>query len=187
MDVKLGSLEQSLMLTVLRLGERAHGLAIREEMKGTGGRDVSPGAVYTVLDRLEKRGFVASWISDETPESGSYHRRERRVVEVVGVERGVALAQVERRVLRVVAHVVVVRLQQREEREGLAAAAVRLGAAARAKVEEAKLRVEGILPEAVVAPRDQRGVERLLLQPREVAQHRRTDTAIQSPRAQTQR
>ena len=75
MQNKLGAFEQCLLLTVLRLGDRAHGLEIRQEMMVTGSRKASPGAIYTVLARLESRGVVESWISDETPESGGRKRK----------------------------------------------------------------------------------------------------------------
>ena len=44
MPAILGELEQLLMLTVLRLGDHAHSVAVRQDLKERTGRDVSPGA-----------------------------------------------------------------------------------------------------------------------------------------------
>jgi DNA-binding PadR family transcriptional regulator len=72
---QLGELEQLLLLTLLRLGEQAHGGEIRELVRERTGRLLSPGAVYTALDRLERRGFVASRLGEPTPERGGKRKR----------------------------------------------------------------------------------------------------------------
>lgn len=53
----LGEFEQLVLFAVLRL-EDASGIAIHDEIEARTGRDVSPGAIYTTLARLETRGFV---------------------------------------------------------------------------------------------------------------------------------
>lgn len=75
----LGSLEQLLMLATARLGDEAHGLAIRRELERSMDRTVSPGAVYTTMDRLARHGLVAGRISDETPETGGRPRKFYRL------------------------------------------------------------------------------------------------------------
>jgi PadR family transcriptional regulator len=60
----IGDFEQILLFAVLRLGEQAHGAAVRQEIEERIGRVVSPGAAYTALDRLEERGFVISTIGE---------------------------------------------------------------------------------------------------------------------------
>lgn len=75
----LGTLEQMLMFAVARLGERAHGLAVRREVERLTDRKLSPGAVYTTLDRLAGQGYVSSWIGEETPEGGGRRRKFYRV------------------------------------------------------------------------------------------------------------
>lgn len=72
----LGELEQLLLFAVLRLGDGAYGNAVREEIEARTGRVVSPGAVYTVLDRLEAKELVASEVTAATPARGG--RRMRR-------------------------------------------------------------------------------------------------------------
>lgn len=56
----LGSLEEQVMLAVLRTGPEAYGMNVRRELESVTGRDVTIGSVYTTLDRLEAKGLVAS-------------------------------------------------------------------------------------------------------------------------------
>jgi DNA-binding PadR family transcriptional regulator len=63
----LGAFEQLLLFAVLRLGEDAYGVTIRETLEERTGRAVSAGAIYTALGRLEERGLVSSQIGDPTP------------------------------------------------------------------------------------------------------------------------
>jgi len=58
--VFLGSLEEQVMLAVLRRAEDAYGMNVRRELEQVTGRDVTIGAVYVTLDRLEAKGLVAS-------------------------------------------------------------------------------------------------------------------------------
>jgi DNA-binding PadR family transcriptional regulator len=61
----LGEFEQLVLFAVLRLGAEASGVAIHDEIEARTGRDVSPGAIYTTLGRLEARGLVRSSIAVE--------------------------------------------------------------------------------------------------------------------------
>jgi PadR family transcriptional regulator, regulatory protein PadR len=56
----LGEFEQLILFALLRLGEDAYGVAIREIIEERTGRAVSAGAIYTALGRLEERGLVRS-------------------------------------------------------------------------------------------------------------------------------
>lgn len=71
----LGDFEQLVLLGVLRLGDEAYGAAIREEIHARSGRDVSINAVYTTLDRLERKGFLGSRIGEPTPQRGGRRRK----------------------------------------------------------------------------------------------------------------
>ena len=71
----LGEFEQSALLAVAHLGEQAYGVTIRREIEARTGRNVSIGALYTALDRLERKGLVSSRMSDPTPERGGRSRR----------------------------------------------------------------------------------------------------------------
>jgi len=70
----LGSLEHILLLALLRL-EEAHGMDIRREIEARTGRDISIGAVYATLERLEEKGYVSSFIAEATPERGGRSKR----------------------------------------------------------------------------------------------------------------
>ena len=76
----LGETEQVVLFAIVRLDGEAHGAVIVEEIDERTGRRVSPGALYTVLDRLETKGFVDSWIGDSTPERGGRRRKVYRIL-----------------------------------------------------------------------------------------------------------
>ena len=56
----LGSLEHIILLAVLHLEANAYGMTIRREIEKRTGRNISIGAVYATLDRLEAKKLVAS-------------------------------------------------------------------------------------------------------------------------------
>src|SRR5215469_2477029 len=62
----LGDFEHLVLLAVLRLADAGYGLAIRDEIVKRTERDVSSGAVYTTLDRLERKGLVRSTVEQGT-------------------------------------------------------------------------------------------------------------------------
>ena len=63
----LGEFEQLILFSVLQLGEEAFGVSIREDIEERTGREVSSGAIYTTLGRLEDRGLVTSRVGEPTP------------------------------------------------------------------------------------------------------------------------
>lgn len=71
----LGEFEQIVLLAILRLGDDAYGVAIRDEIHCRTGRNTAPGALYTTLDRLEQKGLVASRLGEPTPERGGRAKR----------------------------------------------------------------------------------------------------------------
>ena len=71
----LGEFEHVVLLSVLRLGERAYGVPIREEIERRAGRKVTIGALYATLDRLEAKGYLHSWFADPTPQRGGRSKR----------------------------------------------------------------------------------------------------------------
>jgi PadR family transcriptional regulator len=75
----LGEFEHIIVLALLRLGDRAYGVTVRQEIEFRTKREVSIGAVYTTLDRLEKKGHVKSRHGDPTPERGGRSKRFFRV------------------------------------------------------------------------------------------------------------
>jgi len=83
----LGGFEHVVMLALLRLQEGAYGVTVRQEIHRRTGRDVSLGAIYATLDRLEAKGYVTSRVGDPTPERGG---RAKRLIKVTA--RGVQAA-----------------------------------------------------------------------------------------------
>ena len=75
----LGSLEHIVLLAVMRLGEEAYGITVRREIESTAGRDLSIGAIYATLVRLEAKGFVKSSAGEPTAERGGRAKRYFRV------------------------------------------------------------------------------------------------------------
>src|SRR5215207_10266047 len=71
----IGDFEQRILFALVHLGLDAYGVTIREEIETRTGRAVSAGALYTALDRLEKRGLVNSRLGDPTPQRGGKRKR----------------------------------------------------------------------------------------------------------------
>lgn len=72
----LGEFEQVILLAIVHLGEGAYGTAIRREIEARGGREVAVGALYTALERLERKGYVTSSMSAPTAQRGGRARRQ---------------------------------------------------------------------------------------------------------------
>jgi PadR family transcriptional regulator, regulatory protein PadR len=71
----IGDFEQLILLALVRLGADAYGVSIRTQIEKRTGRTISAGALYTALDRMEKRGLVVSRLGDPTPERGGKRKR----------------------------------------------------------------------------------------------------------------
>jgi DNA-binding PadR family transcriptional regulator len=54
----LGEFELLVLLAVIRLGEDAYAVPVREEIEARTGRSVARGAVYMTLDRLARKGHL---------------------------------------------------------------------------------------------------------------------------------
>ncbi|MBV8891376.1 MAG: PadR family transcriptional regulator [Acidobacteria bacterium] len=87
----LGGLEQLVLLAILRLQDQAYGVSIRTEIAERTGRRISPGALYTTLDRLEDKGALRSRVGDPSPERGGRAKRYYSVTASGG--RAVVFAQ----------------------------------------------------------------------------------------------
>ena len=75
----LGEFEQMVLLSIMRLRDDAYGVAIRDELEAVAGRSPSSGALYTTLDRMERKGFVESSAGEASRERGGRPRRYVRV------------------------------------------------------------------------------------------------------------
>jgi len=63
------------LLSILRLGDEAYAVSIRDELARCTGREVSRGSIYITLDRLETKGYLKSRLADPTPERGGRAKR----------------------------------------------------------------------------------------------------------------
>ena len=73
--VNLGEFEHMVLLAIMRLGEDAYAVPVRDEIARCTGRDVSRGSIYITLDRLETKGYLKSRLADPTPERGGRAKR----------------------------------------------------------------------------------------------------------------
>jgi PadR family transcriptional regulator, regulatory protein PadR len=71
----LGEFEYLVMLAVMRLGNNAYGMRVRQEIAARTGRDVTIGAVYATLERLAEKGLLSARLSGPTPERGGRAKR----------------------------------------------------------------------------------------------------------------
>ena len=85
MAKRLGEFEQLLLFAVLRLDADAYGARIASEITRRTGRSVSPGAVYTVLDRLESAGLVSSHLAPGPSSRGGRRKKFYRLEPAGGV------------------------------------------------------------------------------------------------------
>jgi PadR family transcriptional regulator PadR len=72
----LGEFEQVVLLAILQLQtDGAYGVSIRATISARTKRDPSPGAIYTTLDRLERKNLVRSTVGEATPQRGGRAKR----------------------------------------------------------------------------------------------------------------
>ncbi len=75
----IGELEHLILLALIRLGDTAYGASIRQEINDRAGRNIAAGALYTILARLEQKGFVSSRVGEPTPERGGRRKKHYRM------------------------------------------------------------------------------------------------------------
>lgn len=74
-----GELERAVLLAVLHLGEEAYGVAIRDQLTTTLGRELSLGAVYTTLSRLVAKGLLSTRTGEPSAARGGRAKRYFRL------------------------------------------------------------------------------------------------------------
>lgn len=67
--------EELILLAVWRLKDNAYCIPIHEQVSLITGENLSLGSIYMPLDRLVKKGFLESYLSEATPERGGRHKR----------------------------------------------------------------------------------------------------------------
>ena len=63
------------LLTILRLGDDAYGMSIRDELDAQTGRDVTRSTIYITLERLARKGYLTTRMGDPSPERGGRAKR----------------------------------------------------------------------------------------------------------------
>ena len=71
----LGELEQMILLAILRLGNDAYGMSIRQELEIRADREVTRSAAYITLERLAKKGYLTTRMGDSSPVRGGRAKR----------------------------------------------------------------------------------------------------------------
>jgi PadR family transcriptional regulator PadR len=71
----LGTFELFVLLALVHAKEQAYGVVIWREIEARTGHQISPGAVYVTLQRLEEKGLVASKLGDSSPIRGGRAKR----------------------------------------------------------------------------------------------------------------
>ena len=74
-----GEFEQMVLLAILQLKKDAYAPRVAQELEQSAGRSVSRGALYTALDRLNKKGMVRWSIEAATSERGGLPKRRFEV------------------------------------------------------------------------------------------------------------
>jgi PadR family transcriptional regulator PadR len=74
-----GEFELLVLLAVLRLGDGAYGVTIREELEEETSRTLTLGAVYKTLGRLEGKGFLETRVAPPTKERGGRRKKLYRL------------------------------------------------------------------------------------------------------------
>jgi DNA-binding PadR family transcriptional regulator len=75
----LGEFEHVLLAAVIRLGDGAYGASILKEIEEQAGRRVPSGSLYVTLDRLERKGLIASHTGAPEPGRGGRPKRFVRI------------------------------------------------------------------------------------------------------------
>lgn len=71
----IGEFEELVLLAVYSIGGEAYGVPLQEKLEDLLGRNISIGAVYAALGRLERKGHVTSWVGGATSERGGRRKR----------------------------------------------------------------------------------------------------------------
>ncbi|MCP4723621.1 MAG: PadR family transcriptional regulator [bacterium] len=78
----LSRTEEIMLLTIWNLENNAYGITISEKLTETTGRKWRLGAVYVTLERLEKKGYVESFLGNATSKRGGRRKRIYKVSKI---------------------------------------------------------------------------------------------------------
>jgi PadR family transcriptional regulator PadR len=94
--------EEFVLLAVLYLQEEAYGVAIRNQLRKMTGQSWAFGAVFVMLNRLEKKRMLESVLADPSPRRGG---KSKRIYSVTpdGLEELAKIREVQKAVWKTVA------------------------------------------------------------------------------------
>ncbi len=72
---QLGEFEELVLLVIGTLGDESYSISIKEELKRRTGRNPSIGALHSALNRLQKKGFIDSFVGGATKVRGGRRKR----------------------------------------------------------------------------------------------------------------
>jgi PadR family transcriptional regulator PadR len=67
---ELTKAEETLLLAILGLKDTAYGVAIKQRIQKTTGKELPYGTLYFILDQLTKKGYVKRFTGESKPERG---------------------------------------------------------------------------------------------------------------------
>jgi DNA-binding PadR family transcriptional regulator len=73
--------EELVLMAIWRLQDNAYSLLIQKQIQDLSGEKWSLGTIYAPLERLEKREYITSSLSETTPKRGGRHKRLYRLTE----------------------------------------------------------------------------------------------------------
>jgi DNA-binding PadR family transcriptional regulator len=75
----LGEFELLVLLAALRLDGEAYGVTIKDALDADTSREVTLGAIYKTLGRLEDKGYISAHLGDPTPQRGGRRKKLYRL------------------------------------------------------------------------------------------------------------
>ena len=67
---ELTKAEELVLLTIWRMEDNAYGVAIKQKIKSSTGKDIPYGTLYFLLDQLTVKEYVSKRVGSPTPERG---------------------------------------------------------------------------------------------------------------------
>ncbi len=71
----LGEFEEIVLLAICGVEDEAYAVTIQQHIEDRANRATSIGSLYRTLDRLEKKGYVRSWMGEVTSVRGGKRKR----------------------------------------------------------------------------------------------------------------
>ena len=78
---RMGEFEELILLCVRQLGDNANGSTIQAMLAEAADREVTLGAIYAALDRVQRKGLADSWMGEPTAHRGGRAKRHYAVTQ----------------------------------------------------------------------------------------------------------